>query len=344
MTVRQVLLLGSLPAHDADDAMGLAARLLGPRLRAMPSGETGSTRKDWLAGLCDEQQTHPDLEVVKQGAWRDYDDVPRLRVRRGHRLYGTNLDFGHAEAARESLPALQRVRDDLGRPDLPFQASVPGDFDTAFFTLGPVDGLRHLRAFTEMTLREIREVRETTGDDTVFQIEVPVELVMMIKAPARVRPLVAARLAEGILRVARNSPEGTRFGVHLCVGDLNNRPLAEMDDVSPLVLLANAVTRRWPEGRPLLYVHAPFAAADKPAPVRPDYYAPLRDLELPAEVDLVAGFVHESQGLDDQRRIRDQVDDLVGVPVDLAAACGLGRRSRDAAERNLTRTAELAED
>lgn len=344
MTARQVLLLGSLPATDADDAMGTAARLLGPLLRAIPDGETGPVRKNWLAGLCDEQQTHSDLEVVRQGAWSGYDDVPKMRVRPGHRLYGINLDFGHAEAARESLPALRRVRDQLGRPDLPFQSSVPGDFDTAFFTLGPVEGLRHLRAFTEMTLREVREVKETVGDDTVFQIEVPVELVMMIKAPARVRPLVASRLAEGILRIARNSPAGTRFGVHLCVGDLNNQPLAEMDDVSPLVLLANAVARRWPEGRPLLYVHAPFAAADKPAPVRPDYYAPLRGLELPADVDLVAGFVHERQDLADQRRIRDQVDDLVGRQVDLAAACGLGRRSREAAERNLEQTAELAAD
>lgn len=344
MSARQVLLLGSLPATDADDAMGLAARMLGSRLRAMPDGETGPTRQDWLAGLCDEQHTHPDLEVVRPGAWSGYDDVPRLRVRPGHRLYGTNLDFGHAKAARDSLPALQRVRDELGRPDLPLQASVPGDFDTAFFTLGPVDGLRHLRPFTEMTLREVREVKDTVGDDTVFQIEVPLELVLMIKAPARVRPLLAARLAEGVLRIARNSPAGTRFGVHLCVGDLNNRPLAEMDDVSPLVLLANAVARRWPQGRPLLYVHAPFAAADQPAPVRPDYYAPLRDLDLPAGVDLVAGFVHERQDLTDQRRIRDQVDELVGRQVDVAAACGLGRRSREAAERNLEQTAALAED
>ena len=341
---RQVLLVGSLPATDAYDAMSTAMMALGPRLRSLSDGETGAQRQNWLAGLCDEQQTHPDLEVARPGAWSSYGDVPKLRVRRGHRLYGASLDFGHASAARTSLPSFHRVREEFGRPDLPFQASVPGDFDTAFFTLGPVDGLRNLRPFTEMTLREVREVKETVGDDTVFQIEVPVELVMMIKAPARVRPLVASRLAEGILRVARNSPAGTRFGVHLCVGDLNNQPLAEMDDVSPLVLLANAVARRWPEGRPLLYVHAPFAAADKPAPVRADYYAPLRALELPADVDLVAGFVHERQPLDDQRRIRDQVDDLVGRTVDLASACGLGRRSREAAERNLEQTAALAED
>jgi hypothetical protein len=236
------------------------------------------------------------------------------------------------------------VRAEFGRPDLPFQAGVPGDFDTAFFTLGPVDGLRHLRAFTEMTLREVREVKELAGDEAVFQIEVPVELVMMIKAPARVRPLLASRLAEGVLRIARNSPAGTRFGVHLCVGDLNNRPLAEMEDVSPLVLLANALARRWPAGRPLLYVHAPLAAADKPAPLRARYYEPLRDLELPSGTDFVAGFVHEGQDLPDQRRVRELVDTAVGHPVDVAAACGLGRRSREDAERNLQQTAELAED
>ena len=341
---RQVHLVGSLPASDAYDAMSTAMRALGPRLRALPDGETGPQRQNWLAGLCDEQHAHPDLEVVREGARRSYEDVPKLRVRRGHQLYGAALDFGHAEAARASLPALAQVREEFDRPDLPFQSGVPGDFDTAFFTLGPAAGLRHLRAFTEMTLREVREVKELAGDETVFQIEVPVELVMMIKAPARVRPLLASRLAEGMLRIARNSPAGTRFGVHLCVGDLNNQPLAEMDDMSPLVLLANALVRRWPAGRDLLYVHAPLAAADKPAPVRPGYYTPLRHLDLPAEVDFVAGFVHERQGLDDQRRIRDLVDDLLGHPVQIASACGLGRRPRDAAERNLAQTAELAED
>lgn len=186
-----------------------------------------------------------------------------------------------------------------------------------------------------------REVKETVGDDTVFPIEVPVELVMMIAAPAHARPLVTSRLAEGILRIARNSPAGNRFGGP----PLRRRPQqpAPRRDGRRLPARPPRQRRRAPLARgPLLYVHAPFAAADKPAPVRPDYYAPLRDLELPADVDLVAGFVHERQDLADQRRIRDQVDDLVGRPVELAAACGLGRRSREAAERNLEQTTELA--
>jgi hypothetical protein len=103
------------------------------------------------------------------------------------------------------------------------------------------------------------------------------------------------------------------------------------------VLLANAVTSRWPSGRPLRYVHAPLAAAADPPPASQAFYRPLAGLKLGHGVRFVAGFVHEDQDEATQFRIREMIEDAVGRPVDISASCGLGRRQPDAARAAMER-------
>ncbi len=176
---------------------------------------------------------------------------------------------------------------------------------------------------------------------TLFQVELPVELVLLAKAPAAARPALAKIFARGITGLAAGAAEGTRFALHLCLGDMNNRAFGTMTDVSPLVLLANAVLDGWPAGRPLEVLHAPFAAADSPATTDPAFYVPLRKLRLPAGIRFAAGFAHESQSLADQLQIRTILDDHLRREVVIASACGLGRRGEAAGRAVLERTAEL---
>jgi hypothetical protein len=340
MSVREAHLVGSLPGATAAEAMSTALRLLGPHLRSLPDGETGA-RRNWLIPVVDGLRAHPDLELRRAGDWSDYDKTPVLKIRKGRTLYGASMNFGHVDAVRESFADFQKVKDDAGRADLAFQEGVPGDFDVAMFTLGPAGALRHRRPFTEATLAEIRDVSTITGPSTLFQIEVPAELVLLAKAPAAARPALAKLLAKTITGLAAAAAAGTRFGVHLCLGDMNNRAFGTMTDVSPMVLLANAVLRGWPEGRPLEVLHAPFAAADRPATTDAAFYAPLAGLALPADVRFAAGFAHESQSLADQMLIRSIIDDLTQREVAIAAACGLGRRSEADGRAVLERTAEL---
>src|SRR5690606_42032480 len=72
-------------------------------------------------------------------------------------------------------------------------------------------------------------------------------------------------------------------------------------------------------------------------------YAALAELRLPPEVRFAAGIVHEGRELDELRRLRNRIETLVGRPVDVAAACGLGRRDRERAVRNLAWSQALAE-
>jgi hypothetical protein len=340
MAERDAHLVGSLPGGTPAEAMRTALEILGPRLRSLPDGETGE-RRNWVISIIESLRDHRDLQVKKTGDWSDYDKIPVLQVRRGHTLYGANLDFGHVAAVTESYPVFREVAMAAGRPDLVFQEGVPGDFDLAMFTLGPAGALRQRRAFTEATLTEIRQVGAITGPDTLFQIEVPAELVLLAKAPPQVRPALAKVLARPTIGLAAGSAPGTRFAVHLCLGDMNNKAFGTMSDVGPLTQLSNAIVAGWPADRPLDLIHAPFAAADHPATTDPSFYEPLRSLVVPVGTRFAAGFAHESQSIEDQRSIRGLIEGHLGGEVTIAAACGLGRRTPEDGRAVLERMADL---
>jgi hypothetical protein len=337
--VRRAHLVGSIPAATAAEAMRLAVKRLGPELDYLPDGETG-VRRNWILGMIEGFRTHPDLRLVKDGDWSDYDKTPRFALQPGHRLYGAALDLGIAAAARAAMSEFDTLRAELADDEHPgprFLVGIPGDVDLAMFTFGPSGPVRHLRPFTEALAATMYQVRALFGDDVLFQIEVPAETVVLTRAPSALRPPLAGFLARRIAALAQGAPRGSQFGLHLCLGDMNHRALGRLPDASPLVLLANAVTSRWPSGRPLRYVHAPLAAAADPPPASQAFYRPLAGLKLGHGVRFVAGFAHEDQDEATQLRIREMIEDAVGRPVDVSASCGLGRRQPDAARAAMDR-------
>ncbi|HEU5473437.1 MAG TPA: hypothetical protein VFV67_22565 [Actinophytocola sp.] len=332
--------MGSFPAADAEQAMREAATRLGSRLRTLPDGETGD-RRNWIVHILESMRAHPDLEPRRDGDFSDYDHMLSFRVRRGHTLRGDTLDFGHVAAYDANVEIFRKIIAEVGLPELTFQVGVPGDLDMALFTLGPLGAVRHRRAFTEATVREIREIHLRGNSSVLFQIEVPVELVFVARMPGPLRPAAAALLSGGIARLAGRAPAGARFGIHLCLGDLGNRALGTMRDATPVVALTNAILKRWPRDRPMEYVHAPFAAGNRPAPLHPEYYRPLSRLRLPAGTRFVAGIVHEDRDLAEHRRILDIVERTLDRKVDVATACGLGRRTPDTANKIMELAAQL---
>jgi hypothetical protein len=233
--------VGSIPVATAEDAMRLAVDRLGPDLDYLPDGETGP-RGNWVIPMIEAFRKNPDLRLTREGDWSDYDKLPRFALRPGRRLYGAAIDPGIASAVAGALPAFHAVQ--AGQPQRTFQVGIPGDVDLAMFTFGPSGPVRHLRPFTEALAVVMHQVYELLGGDVLFQVEIPVEQVALTRAPAAARPALANLLARRLAALAQGAPEGARFGLHLCLGDMNHRPLGQVSDAAPLVALANAATAR----------------------------------------------------------------------------------------------------
>lgn len=314
----------------------------GPRLRSLADGETGE-RKNWIVHILEGLRNHPDLEVAKDGNWSNYKDQIVYKVRKGHTFDGSGLDLGHVASYDQSRPVFDSLRAEFDLPKLAYQVGVPGDLDLALFTFGIKGPLRHRAAFTDATMRTIRKVQSTSEGDVVFQLEIPAELVFVTKVPGFAQQLMANRLAVGVVRLAERSPEGTRFGIHLCLGDLDHKALGKMKNASPLVSLANAIAAKWPAGRTLEFMHAPLAAGEEPPVMSPQFYRPLTGLRLPAATRFVAGLLHEGRSIEEQKQVLSIVESSIGRTVGVAAACGLGRRTPDAARATLEQGLALTE-
>lgn len=341
-TDRSVHLVGTVPASDAAEVFELVGEILDGRVGVcVPDGETGD-RLDWVNRIVESLRAHPDLELAREGAWTSYEDTPAFQVRKGHRFDHVDLDY--VDAFRQSWPIYLDKREQLG-DGAALQVGIPGHLDLALIAFGfkLVPGLRNVGPFRDATLREMALIHDAGGDDVVFQLEVPIELIMLTKLPAVARRAAAGRFAAEILKVVRRSAPGTRFGIHLCYGDLNHESMGTPEDAGALVALANALVDRWPEGRRLEFLHAPFARGAEPPPLHPDFYTPLADLRLPASTRFAAGFIHEGRTADELGELLSRIEGLLGREVDVAASCGLGRRDQEQARRNLELSRQVVE-
>jgi hypothetical protein len=339
---RGTLLVGSIPAPDTHDAVKLALTELGPTLMCIPDGETG-TRSQWVASIIAELRNHPAVELEHDGRWSDYNDRPRYRVRRRATLDPELLRLGYDTALQESRPVLDGLVAEHGLEGAIYQVGLASGFDLALLAFGPVGALRYRKAFNVAASREIRSIRGILADDVVFQIELPAELVAVSRAPGVLRPAVTRWMAGASVEPAKLAPYGTKFGVHLCFGDLHHKSLMKMGrDCVPTVQLANAIAARWPRHTSLAYIHIPLAAGDDAPSLAESYYAPLAKLSLPADTRLVAGFVHEALSEDQLRDVLRMVESAVGRRVDVAAPCGLGRRDAVMARDLMRASRQLA--
>jgi len=332
---RSTHLVGSWTARSPAQAMDSALIRLAPHLRRLSDGETGTLRSQWVQPTIEGLRANPDVELVAGLAFagadspEDYEEVPRFALREGHELRPDNLHLHYRAAFDYSFPQFLALRERYGRPDLPFQVGIPGPWELAAYAFGHHDGNvpnRLEAAFEDATVREIARIREVAGDDVIFQLEYVLPLLSVAGSPPEAQDGVATAMAAKTAHLVARCPEGTRFGSHLCLGDFKHKAMGHMTDARPLVLLANAIGAAWPAGRRLEYIHAPFAAAAEPPIADPAFYEPLADLSLPDGTRFVAGFIHESLGIDEHRELLHRIEDLVGTEVDVAAACGLARR------------------
>lgn len=341
---RGVLLVGSMPFANEEEAMKRALDTMGQNLLALPDGEIGEkseqyplgNRAAWVQAIIDLcEQDNQNWEVIdpgergESGFPTDYDKSPRLKPKQSPSQMHQFLDFRWLSYFKRSYPIFKRLRQELEMPDLKFQVGLPTGMGITFGMMSPINALRYASAFNKRMAYEANEmVKIADPGDIIFQLEVPGELAMAYRMP---KFLVDLPLRTVLGLVSQIEPQ-VPFGIHLCFGDLNNEALTKADSLDKMVHFSNRLIEKWPKTHELRYIHYPLAEGVEPPPLQSDYYRPLKNIVLPPEVRFVAGFVHDKRSEAEHQQILQIIETLRGHSVDVACSCGLGRRTPQAAE------------
>ena len=325
---RHTHLVGAWPGKEAPDAIETALTRVGPHLERMTDGETG-LRAFWVTPTIVATPNNPDVNQLDVKATGSYSTQGFYELKVDGEINPDNIEHPYFEAFEKSYPIFKELRDKHDQPQISFQVGIPAPLDYAVIIFGLDYSASHPEiedAYTASAVREITQIHEQGGDDVIFQIETVNGLVHILEAAPPEQQAVADRVADNVHKLVAATPEGTRFGAHLCLGDFNHEAMGEMNDATPVVLLSNALAKNFPDGRTLEYIHVPFAAAEKPSSMDESWYRPLENLDIPEDVTLIAGFIHEDVSPADHKKLLELIEGFAGRQVDVAASCGLGRR------------------
>jgi hypothetical protein len=325
--MRHVHLVGSIPAASTAEALDLVKKYVGPQLGSCVSdGETGD-RSGWMIHIYEAQRRLPQLRVVKEGDFSSWEMTPLLGVRPGHQFHEADLSRLSLDVM-DSFPAFSRLKLEIRRNDLAFMVGIPSPLSLSYQIFGsdPGQWKPNVAAFQRATVKQIAKIsRETTGQ-VVFQIEIPIEMVLLISEPPTMWERTAANSIAHLHSLVAECAPGTRFGVHLCWGDLKWATDKVPPDAEPIVVMGNAIAMGWPVERRLEYIHAPFVVGTADPPTAPAYYRPLARLNIDPNTSFIAGYIDERLTTGQLLRIRNEIETLMNREIDVASTCGLGRR------------------
>ena len=337
-----VHLVGSLPRPLCDDPATAIGWFLqhrdGAALTALPSDRDPRWIIDWLTY---HMSSLPSLEQVRGGESRGYDDMPYYRVRPGQKLCADEIGLSRVAQAEAAFEALDRLGV-AGEP-LPVQVGIPNALDLAVFAFGSVQaGQEWMPTMQAAVVHEVTELVARWGDRLQLQLETPAVLVAYHLTPPEAWPALTADLARQVAGVLAAAPRA-RWVLHLCHGDLEHRPLFTATDLVPPVRFLNALADVLAgQHVPMPVVHLPVAVGDDPPPTDPAFYDELRHLRRGVEV--IAGVVAEGYPEETREGLRLTAEALGGPVAGVAAGCGYGRRTVDAAAANLGLAAEVAQE
>ena len=149
-------------------------------------------------------------------------------------------------------------------------------------------------------------------------------------------PDVRREILDRLVRIGNRVPADVELGYHLCYGDAGHKHFKEPADVSKLVDIANVITAELQ--RPVQWISLPVPRnrADDA------YFAPLKDLNVPAGTELYLGLVHNTDGKEGTQRRIEAAQRAIDRPFGVATECGLGRRPPETIPQLLRIHAEVS--
>ncbi|MEP6845109.1 MAG: hypothetical protein ABI861_03870 [Panacibacter sp.] len=355
MSTRFAHLVGSMPYDNEEAAMTKALNALSGHLHSLPDGEVGEKsaqypagcRSAWTQIIMDSMEADTENWKVKKRAIRNSLGVPAhyakasvLRPKKSSKEIEQFLNFKWLDYFKNSYPIYKQLKKECGLKDLKFQVGLPTGLGITMVVLGPIYGLRYAQAFNRRMAYEANEIAKIADkDDLVFQIEVPIEVIMFHMLPPVISNIVFGSITGLVKLLDPNIP----IGIHLCLGDLNNESLAKIKTLKRLVSFANKLVKRLPATHKLEFMHFPLAEGKVAPVVEGSFYDELKKVKLPKYTRFIAGFVHEKLSLDEHKHLLKNIEDIRGEKIEIACSCGMGRRTPDAADQLLKIKKELVE-
>lgn len=324
-----------------------AIRALGPHLHSLPDGEVGEKsaqyptgcRSAWTQIIMDSMEADSENWKVKRKAIRNKIGVPAhytkasvLRPNKSPKDIEKYLDFKWFEYFKSSYPIYKKLKQEHSLDALKFQVGLPTGLGITLVVLGPINGLRYAQAFNRRMATEANEIAKIAEpNDLIFQIEVPIEVIMFHMMPPLISNIVFGSIT-GLIKLLNPT---IPIGIHLCLGDLNNEALAKLSTLKSLVKFSNKLVNRLPNTHKLDFMHFPLAEGRIPPVVNDAFYNELKKIKLPQGTRFIAGFVHEKLSLDEHKHLLRNIENIRGERVEVACSCGMGRRTSEFADQLL---------
>ncbi len=247
------------------------------------------------------------------------------------------VNFGELGYAHEARASYQLFREARKAGHVPkgvrFQVSLPTPAAVISTFIASRDFRAVEKPYEKAMLREVEEIfRTVSHKDLCIQWDVCQEMLTWdgqidtFKLPYDDQ---GAAILARLRRLCQSIPSDVELGLHFCYGDFNGRHIVEPQDMTRLVALANAVSKR--VLRPIDYIHIPV-----PIDRHDDaYFQPLRDLALNPKTELYLGLVHA----DGARSVRARIAAAAKyVPsFGISTECGIARARKPSLVRKLIR-------
>lgn len=328
MSHGDVFFVGSIPGDDAEAVFRRCATLVGERTFAFPDGEFGP-RQMWCGGLGEMiYADHPQLERLPEDGYLPFG---AYEPRAGVAEVSFDEQYPYTRYALESHRTFRRLRD---AGELPagarFQVSLP----TSHAAIGShFSEPSRRRGLIDAWARAMRRgyddmLAEIPAEDLAVQLDYCLEFVdihgdtpeeaSLAPGASQAEKIRAYTEPRYVAPMSESLPEQVALGYHICAGTFPKWPLSELEDLSLVVAIANALIESTP--RRVDFLHLPvMAEADA------SYFAPLRDLTPGPKVFLG---LECRDGADALRRrseaARQHVEDF-----GIAHFCGYGREYAD---------------
>ena len=342
---RNVYLVGSVPMANAAEVFETVGAALGPRIKRLPDGETG-TRGDWITWLEPVFADNPALQksgeffrVHASGTGRE-----RYALKPGFRAEDVRFDnLFYADIAKQAYADFKQLKD-AGKiaAGTKFQVDlVPAHSVIWLFLVdalhAPIDPL-----YNDAVKREIDKIAAAIPhDELAIQFDVASAVFARLErneasSYGRTKAETQETFSRIVTDLGDHVPADIDLLYHLCYGDSNHRHVVEPTDMADMVEFANRLSRNITRPIQLIHMPVPRNRADDA------YFEPLKRLALRPETQLCLGLVHYTDGIEGTKRRLASAKKYANNFA-IGTECGFGRRDPRTIPELLRIHAEIAD-